>query len=81
MWHTGLVAPQRVESSQTRDRTHVRYIDRWILIHCATSEVLFIHFFEKSMLHVGQENSIYKLEYLFFLNLSKFLVNFPNFSV
>ena len=29
-----------------------------------------------------QENSIYKLGYLFFfLNLSKFLVNFPNFSV
>ena len=33
------------------------------------------------MLHVDQENSIYKLEYLFFLNLSKFLVNFPSFSV
>ena len=29
-----------VGSSWTRDRTHVPCIDRWILIHCATREVL-----------------------------------------
>ena len=34
----GLVAPQHVESSQTRDPTCVLCIDRRILIHCATRE-------------------------------------------
>ena len=33
-----LVAPQHVESSWTRDRTHVLCTGRWILIHCATRE-------------------------------------------
>ena len=32
-WCTGLVAPQHVESSQTRNRTHVPCIGRWILTH------------------------------------------------
>ena len=36
LWHTGLVAPQHVGSSQTRDRTHVPCIGRRILNHCAT---------------------------------------------
>ena len=40
LWHTGLVAPQRVGSSQTRDRTHVPCIGRRILNHCATREAL-----------------------------------------
>ena len=35
----GLVAPQHVESSQTRDQTHVSCIGRQILIHGATREV------------------------------------------
>ena len=39
MWHTGLVAPQHVESSRTRARTRVPCIGRWILNHCATREV------------------------------------------
>ena len=39
LWHTGLVAPQHVESSWTRDGTHVPCIGRWILIHCSTREV------------------------------------------
>ena len=34
-----LVAPQHVESSQTRDKTHVPYIGKQILIHCTMSEV------------------------------------------
>ena len=39
LWHTGLVAPMHVESSQTRDGTHVPCIGRQILNHCATREV------------------------------------------
>ena len=39
MWHTGLVAPQHVGSSQTRAQTRVPCIGRWILNHCATREV------------------------------------------
>ena len=33
-----LVTPQHVGSSQTRTRTHVPCIGRWILNHCATRE-------------------------------------------
>ena len=39
MWHTGLVAPQRVRYSQTSDQTHVPYIGRRILNHWTTREV------------------------------------------
>ena len=39
LWHTGLVAPQHVGSSRTRDRTHVPCIGRRMLNHCATREV------------------------------------------
>ena len=38
LWPTGLVAPQHVGSSWTRDRTHVPCIGRRILIHWATRE-------------------------------------------
>ena len=33
LWCTGLAAQQHVESSQTRNRTHVHCSGRWILIH------------------------------------------------
>ena len=39
MWHTGLVALWHMGSSQTRARTHVPCIGRWILNHGATREV------------------------------------------
>ena len=39
LWRMGLVAPWHVESSWTRDRTHVPCIGRQILNHCATREV------------------------------------------
>ena len=39
LWHTGLVAPRHVRSSQTRAGTHVPCIGRRILNHCATREV------------------------------------------
>ena len=48
LWHMGLVAPQHVGSSQTRARTHVPCIGRWILNHCATREVLPCCFDEQS---------------------------------
>ena len=35
----GLLASWHVESSWTRDRTHVPCIGRWILPHCATRQV------------------------------------------
>ena len=40
LWCMGLVALQHVESSQTRDWTHVLCIGKQILIHCATWEDL-----------------------------------------
>ena len=39
LWHTVLVAPQHVESSQTRNQTHVPCTGRQIAIHCITREV------------------------------------------
>ena len=36
LWYMGLVARQHVASSQTRDRTHVPCIARWILSHSTT---------------------------------------------
>ena len=40
----GLVAPRHVGSSQTRDRTRVPCIGRWILNHWATREARLITF-------------------------------------
>ena len=45
LWCTGPVALQHVDSSQTRDRTHVPCSDRQIFIHCASREVLVHSFF------------------------------------
>ena len=39
LWCTGFVAPQHVESSQSRDRTCVPCVGRRILIHYATKKV------------------------------------------
>ena len=44
LWLTGLVALQRVGSSQTGDGTHVPCIGRQILHHCTTREVLLSSF-------------------------------------
>ena len=45
-----LVAPPHVGSSQTRDRTHVPGIGRWILNNCTTREVPITIFFLTSLL-------------------------------
>ena len=42
LWCTGLVAPQRLGSSQISDRTHVPCISKQILTHCTTREVPYI---------------------------------------
>ena len=44
LWHTGLVAPRHVGSSQTRDRAHVPCIGRQILNQCTTREAPIIIF-------------------------------------
>ena len=43
LWHMGLVAPQHVGSSRTKDQTCVSYIGRQIPYHWATREVLYIY--------------------------------------
>ena len=40
LWHTDLVAPQHVGSSQTRDQTCVPCVDRRILNYWTTREAL-----------------------------------------
>ena len=40
LWRMGLAGPRHVESSQTRDQTHVSYVGRQILNHCTPREVL-----------------------------------------
>ena len=49
LWRTGLVAPQHVGSSWTRDWTCVPCIGRWILNHCATREAP--HLFNVDLSH------------------------------
>ena len=46
LWHTGLVGPRHVESSQTRDQIHVPCIAGWILYHRPPGSAfyLFIYF-------------------------------------
>ena len=44
LYRMDLVAAQRVESFQVRDQTRVPCIDRWILNHWITSEVLHMIF-------------------------------------
>ena len=39
LWHAVLVDPWHVESSQTRDGTHVPFIAKWILNHWTTRKV------------------------------------------
>ena len=39
MWHIGLLASQHVESSWTRDSTHVPCTGRQITLHCTTRVV------------------------------------------
>ena len=52
LWCMGLVAPQHVGSSQTRDRTHVFSIAKQILIHQRSP---WMEFFQKKPLPATQE--------------------------
>ena len=51
-WCTGLVALRHVDSSQTRDRTCVLCISRWILIHRTTREVPLLLFVRTLILSI-----------------------------
>ena len=51
-WCTGLVALRHLDSSQTRDRTCVPCISRWILIHCTTREVPLLLFVRTLILSI-----------------------------
>ena len=42
LWHTGLAAPWRAESSQSRDQTHVPCTGRWILYPPGKSRLGFL---------------------------------------
>ena len=60
LWHSGLVALQCMESSQTRDQTHVPCIGKRIPIHYTTKKVWniifcneFLSFFERTSLCYG----------------------------
>ena len=44
LWRMGLVAPRHVGSSQTKARTRVPCLGRWILNHCATREAPYLWF-------------------------------------
>ena len=64
LWHMGLVASWYVESSQTRDLTHVPCIGKWVLIHCATREVLMCTIFKVSLdstIFSGIEHSFFEI--------------------
>ena len=57
LWCLGLVALWHVESSQTRDWTHVPCICRWILYHWATQEAPLLIFLN---IHSEQFGSIHR---------------------
>lgn len=39
LWYLGLVAPRHVESSRSRDQTHIPCIGNWIFNHCNNRQV------------------------------------------
>ena len=61
LWHMGLVAPQHVGSSRTKNRTHVFCIGRQILYHWATRKTKKVIWNWK---HAAQENSCGLNDYL-----------------
>ena len=71
--HTGLVAPQFVGSSWTRDRTRVPCIARHILNHWTTREVPFVHFLIKlsAFLLMSCKHSLHILEARHFIRYCK----------
>ena len=61
LWCTGLVAPQYVESSQTRDWTCIPCVGWWVFIHWATREVqsVLLQLFLFSLLTFRNSNYMY----------------------
>ena len=58
-WCTGFVTQWQVESSQTRDQTHISCIGRWILNHWTTRKVPPTNF-DKFYFHLNLVQSILK---------------------
>ena len=58
LWHTGLLTPQHVESSQTRRRIHDSWIGRWILNHWTTREVQKLAFLTRTTGGLGTGPSV-----------------------
>ena len=62
LWRMGLVALRHVGSSWTRARTHVPYIGRWILNHCASREALVLLFLDLKKMERNKTWQIYCLK-------------------
>ena len=58
----GLFVPRHVESSWTRDQTHVPCVGRWIISHCTTREVPFVSFKDEGSHEPGNVDSLWKLK-------------------
>ena len=74
----GLVAPQRVESSQTRDPTRVPCTGRWILNHLTTrgEDVISRHSFSASRLSNTEDFHAVNLRNLMPVSAQQFLITF-----
>ena len=57
LWYMGLDVPWRVESSWTRDQTHVPRVGRQILNHCTTREVPVVSFKDEGSHEPGNVDS------------------------
>ena len=72
LWHTGLLVPQPVGSSRTRDQTRVSWISKGILYHWATRETQkFIILMKSNLLNFF--GSLYF--FLYFLNFFCIFLN------
>lgn len=72
-----LSAPQYVESSQTRERSCVPWIGRWILIHCTTGKVPWLPFFSNQFTLPILLESLCQSQ-IHFSSLPSFALSFPS---
>ena len=80
LWHTGLVAPRHVGSSQTRARTCVPCIGRQILNHCATRETPESLAFKMQIIHLCEPLLLIRCTYKGFIHLIQVLFFVMAFS-
>ena len=77
LWHTGLVAPRHVGSSQTRARTRVPCIGRQILNHWATREAPKFYFLKMSL----NDTFVKYSKYLLLRSLNEYIFVGKNISI